>query len=144
VATTEPDSLILIVCPAHWLSDEFVLRAKKTYGRIKDAPALVGDAARRVTFEIQSRKATHCAGWPTCAWQSSTRRRCSDELITAVRPMLATNPKAQLVYLSTPKGKRGTYWEVWTNNDPDWQRIHIKFGSCPRITPEFLRASERI
>ena len=55
VATTEADSLILIASPAQRLSDEFVLRARKTYARVKDAPALVGDAARRIEFENGSR-----------------------------------------------------------------------------------------
>jgi len=55
VATTEPDSLILIVSPAQRLSDEFVLRSRKTYGRVKDTPPLTNDAQRRITFENQSR-----------------------------------------------------------------------------------------
>jgi hypothetical protein len=56
--------------------------------------------------------------------------------------MLATNKRGQLVYLSTPKGKRGAFFETWTSNDPDWHRIRVQLGSCPRITPEFL-ARER-
>jgi hypothetical protein len=56
--------------------------------------------------------------------------------------MLATNKRGQLVYLSTPKGKRGSFFETWTSNDPEWHRIQVELGSCPRITPEFL-ARER-
>jgi hypothetical protein len=56
--------------------------------------------------------------------------------------MLATNKRGQLVYLSTPKGKRGAFYETWTGNDPDWHRIQVELGSCDRITPEFL-ARER-
>ncbi|KRR09968.1 hypothetical protein CQ12_06030 [Bradyrhizobium jicamae] len=151
VATTEPDSLVLAIAPAQRLSDEFVLRCRRTYNRIKDAPALVGDAARRIGFENGSRMLALPGDndGDTLRGLANVRlaivdetARCSDELIAALRPMLATNPKAQLVYLSTPAGRRGTYYETWTNNDPDWDRIHIKLGSCPRITPEFL-ARER-
>ncbi len=151
VATTEADSLVLIASPAQRLSDEFVLRARKTYNRIKDAPALVGDAARRIGFENGSRILALPGDndGDTLRGLANVRlaiideaARCSDELITAIRPMLATNPRAQLVYLSTPKGKRGTYYETWTSNDPDWHRIRVELGSCPRITPEFL-ARER-
>jgi hypothetical protein len=151
VATTEPDSLILIASPSQRQSDEFVLRARKAYGRIKDAPPLIGDAARRIEFENGSRILALPGDndGDTMRGLANVRlaivdeaARCSDALITAIRPMLATNPRAQLVYLSTPKGKRGTYFDAWTSNDTDWHRIRVELGSCPRITPEFL-ARER-
>jgi hypothetical protein len=151
IATTEPDSLILIASPAQRLSDEFVLRARKAYQRIEGAPALVGDAARRIEFENESRIIALPGDndGDTLRGLANVRlaiidetARCSDALITAIRPMLATNPRAQLVYLSTPKGKRGIFHETWASNDPDWHRIRVELGSCDRITPEFL-ARER-
>jgi hypothetical protein len=151
VATTEPDSLILIASPAQRLSDEFVLRARKTYGRIQDAPPLIGDAARRIELGNDSRILALPGDndGDTLRGLANVRlaiidetARCSDALIAAIRPMLATNPRAQLVYLSTPKGKRGTFYETWVSNDLDWHRIRVELGSCPRITPEFL-ARER-
>jgi hypothetical protein len=151
VATTEPDSLILIVSPAQRLSDEFVRRARMAYNRIEGAPALIGDAARRMELENGSRIVALPGDndGDTLRGLANVRlaiidetSRCSDALITAVRPMLATNKRGQLVYLSTPKGKRGAFFETWTSNDPDWHRIRVELGSCPRITPEFL-ARER-
>jgi hypothetical protein len=151
IATTEPDSLILIASPAQRLSDEFVLRARKAYQRIDGAPALVGDAARRIEFENESRIIALPGDndGDTLRGLANVRlaiidetARCSDALITAIRPMLATNPRAQLVYLSTPKGKRGIFYDTWTSGDPDWHRIRVDLGSCDRITPEFL-ARER-
>lgn len=151
VATTEPESLILIASPAQRLSDEFVLRARTTYNRIGNAPALVGDAARRVEFANGSRLLALPGDndGDTIRGLANVRlaiideaARCSDALIAAIRPMLATNKRGQLVYLSTPKGKRGTFYETWVSNDPEWHRIEVEVGSCPRITPEFL-ARER-
>jgi hypothetical protein len=151
IATTEPESLILIASPAQRLSDEFVLRSRKAYGRIKDAPSLVGDAARRIEFDNGSRIIALPGDndGDTLRGLANVRlaiidetARCSDALITAVRPMLATNKRGQLVYLSTPKGKRGIFYETWTSGDPDWHRIRVELGSCDRITPEFL-ARER-
>jgi Terminase large subunit, T4likevirus-type, N-terminal len=151
VATTEPDSLILIASPAQRLSDEFVLRARKAYRRIEGAPSLIGDAARRIEFENGSRIIALPGDndGDTLRGLANVRlaiidetARCSDSLITAVRPMLATNKRGQLIYLSTPKGKRGIFYETWTSGDPDWHRIRVELGSCDRITPEFL-ARER-
>lgn len=151
VATTEPESLILIASPAQRLSDEFVLRARTTHNRVKDAAPLVGDAARRIEFANGSRVLALPGDndGDTIRGLANVRlaiideaARCSDALIAAIRPMLATNPRAQLVCLSTPKGKRGDFYETWRSNDPEWHRIRVELGSCPRITPEFL-ARER-
>jgi hypothetical protein len=151
VCYSEPDSLALIVAPAQRLSDEFVLRSRKTYNRIEDAPALANDAARRLEFANGSRILALPGDndGDTLRGLANVRlaiidetSRCSDALIAAVRPMLATNKRGQLVYLSTPAGKRGVFYDTWTSNDPDWQRIRIDVADCPRITPEFL-ARER-
>ncbi|MGY4445623.1 hypothetical protein ACVWZR_000280 [Bradyrhizobium sp. i1.3.1] len=83
-------------------------------GRVENAPALLGDAARRIEPENKSRilalpgdnDGDTLRSLATCARRSSTKRPgAPDALITAVRPMLATNTRGQLVYLSTPKGK---------------------------------------
>lgn len=152
VATTEPDSTILIASPAQRLSDEFIVRARKVYGRIKDSPALANDAARRIAFNNGSRVIAlpGDGDGDTIRGLSNIRMaivdecsRCSDALITAIRPMLATNPKAQLLYLSTPAGKRGAFYETWSSDDSDWQRFDVKLGSCTRITPEFLERERK-
>jgi hypothetical protein len=150
-ATTEPDSLVLIIAPAQRLSDEFVLRAKKTYGRIKHAPPLANDATRRIEFTNGSRIMALPGDndGDTLRGLANVRlaiidetSRCSDSLIAAVRPFLATNKNGQLVYLSTPAGRRGAFFETWTSNDAEWDRIRVELGSCSRITPDFL-ARER-
>ena len=114
-------------------------------------PSLIGDAARKLELKNRSRilALPGDGEGDTIRGLANVRlaiideaARCSDELITAVRPMLATNPRAQLVYLTTPKGKRGTFYETWTSGDPDWERITVPLGTCSRITPEFL-ARER-
>jgi hypothetical protein len=152
VATTEPDSTILIASPAQRLSDEFIVRARKTYGRIKDAPALANDAARRIAFSNGSRVIAlpGDGDGDTIRGLSNIRMaivdecsRVSDSLITAIRPMLAVNKRAQLLYLSTPAGKRGAFYETWTSNDAEWERFHVKLGSCSRITPEFLEREHK-
>jgi hypothetical protein len=72
-----------------------------------------------------------------------------DQLYFAVRPMLAVS-HGRLLALTTPKGKRGWFWEVfekWKNEtDPAkreterlaWERYEVRAEQCPRITPAFL------
>jgi hypothetical protein len=62
--------------------------------------------------------------------------RVSDDLVRAVRPMLAVS-KGALAALSTPFGKRGWFWEAWEGKAA-WRRTRITAAECPRITAEFL------
>ena len=65
-----------------------------------------------------------------------------EELYVAIRPMLAVTD-GTLILLSTPKGTRGFFHDVWTRGDPaTWDRYEVPATKCPRITAEFL-AGER-
>jgi hypothetical protein len=66
--------------------------------------------------------------------------RVVDDLYFAVKPMLAVS-NGRLLALSTPFGKRGWFFDVYTNGQ-GWQKHTIKATECPRISPEFLE-SER-
>lgn len=67
--------------------------------------------------------------------------RVPDDLYYSVRPMLAVSG-GRLVGLSTPFGKRGWYFDAWTQGGPGWQRLRVTAHDCPRISPAFL-AEER-
>ncbi len=67
--------------------------------------------------------------------------RIEDSLYYAVRPMLAVSGGA-LVMLSTPCGKRGVFFEEWTNG-AGWRRYEVPATQCPRISPEFLEEERR-
>jgi len=67
--------------------------------------------------------------------------RVSDELYTAVRPMLAVS-NGSLWLMSTPNGKRGFFYEVWTRGEEDWERVEARATECPRISAAFLAAEE--
>ncbi len=66
--------------------------------------------------------------------------RVSDELYHAVRPMLAVSG-GSLMMLSTPYGKRGIFFDEWTEGT-GWVRYEVPATEVPRISPEFL-AEER-
>ena len=62
--------------------------------------------------------------------------RVADALYYAVRPMLAVS-QGRLILLSTPFGKRGFFFNEWTESAA-WKRIKITAYECPRISNEFL------
>jgi hypothetical protein len=45
--------------------------------------------------------------------------------------------QGEQVLLSTPRGKRGFFHELWHSGD-DWQRVMVRSDETPRITTEQL------
>jgi hypothetical protein len=62
--------------------------------------------------------------------------RCPDSLYVALRPMIAVS-QGSLLLLSTPFGKRGFFYRVWTQSER-WLKIQVTAEQCPRLTPDFL------
>lgn len=67
----------------------------------------------------------------------------SDETFVAVTPMLAASG-GDMVCLSTPLGKRGWFFNEWTDGGADWHRIKVTVHDCPRISPAFIEEQRRI
>ena len=65
----------------------------------------------------------------------------SDTLFTAVRPMLAVTD-GKLILLSTPAGKRGFFWKIWSE-EGDWLKKRITSEECSRISAEYLAREKR-
>lgn len=65
-----------------------------------------------------------------------------DKTHKALRPMLALKGKAtrqaRIIMMSTPHGRRGEFFETWTNGGPEWHRERITADDCPRIDPVFM------
>ena len=68
--------------------------------------------------------------------------RVADELYFAVRPMLAVS-LGSLMMLSTPYGKRGVFFEEWSQGD-GWERYEVPARACPRISTLFLEEEKRV
>jgi hypothetical protein len=67
--------------------------------------------------------------------------RVDDELYFAVRPMLAVSG-GSLMMLSTPYGKRGVFFEEWSQGI-GWERYEVPARECPRIPASFLEEEQR-
>jgi hypothetical protein len=67
--------------------------------------------------------------------------RVDDGLYYAVRPMLAVSG-GSLMMLSTPYGKRGVFFEEWSQG-VGWERYEVPARECPRIPASFLEEEQR-
>ena len=64
-----------------------------------------------------------------------------DETYKVVRPMLAVS-QGDLWLISTPFGRRGFFFKVWSEGSEQWAKFAIKAEDCPRIPAGYL-AEER-
>ena len=114
------------------------------HARLKGAPALNAESVLKSEFANGSRILALPGTEKTIRGYAAAdliivdeAARVEDELLTAVRPMLATS-NGRLIALTTPAGKRGWFFDAWTGDEGDWHRTKVAASDCPRITQAFL------
>lgn len=148
VATYSPGAPVVIVSPSQRQSAEMLRTVKGLLSALGDsAPATISESVLKIELANGSRIMALPGTERTIRGIAGVQlvivdegARVEDELLTAVRPMLATT-NGSLLLLSTPAGKRGAFYELFHNGDPAWHRVRVPASDCPRISREFL-ASE--
>lgn len=138
-----PGSLILCLAPALRQSQELFGKIAMNYRELGRPVPPRGERKLSLELENGSRIVTLpgtekiVRGFSGAALMLlDEASRVDDSLYYAVRPMLAVSG-GSLVMLSTPFGKRGVFFEEWTNG-AGWERYKVPASECPRIAPEFL------
>jgi hypothetical protein len=137
--------LVVIVSPSQRQSAEMLRTIKGFLAHLKGGPSIVAESALKLEFANGARilalpgtekTIRGIAGAALIVIDEAAR--VEDELLAAVRPMLATaKGGGRLISLTTPAGKRGWFYEAW-HGDNTWQRIKVSASDCPRISQEFL------
>lgn len=142
-AIYEAPALVLLVSPSQRQSGELFRTVVGLHGKLPGVPELSSESALRAELANGSRIIALPGTERTIRGYAAAdlivideAARVEDELLTAVRPMLATT-NGRLVALTTPAGRRGWFFESWTGAS-DWHRVRVAASECPRITPEFL------
>lgn len=141
-ATYEPGALVIIVSPSQRQSVEMLRTIRLLLGKVEGAPTQ-GQSVLKLELENGSRLIALPGTGDTIRGFAGARlvvvdeaSRVPDDLIAAVRPMLATSG-GSLIALTTPAGKRGWFYEAW-HGDGEWTRVRVSADQCPRISKEFL------
>lgn len=142
-ALYKPRSLTLILSPSLRQSAEFQRSLMGLHRNLKGVPGLIADSVLRAEFSNGSRIVALPSSEKTTRGYAGVdlaiideASRVEEDLIVAVRPMLATS-NGRLIALTTPAGKRGWFYEAW-HGDGSWERHKITTDMCPRISKEFL------
>ncbi len=138
-----PGSLILCLAPALRQSQELFAKIAGFYRDLGRPVRPQGERKLSLELENGSRIVTLPGSEKTIRGFSGAAllivdeaARVDDGLYWAVRPMLAVSGGA-LMMLTTPYGKRGIFYEEWTEGH-GWDRYEVPASECPRISAEFL------
>jgi hypothetical protein len=138
------NSLVVVVSPSQPQSTELFKKIHDIWEKAPGAPASKQETLTRMELANGSRVISLPGSERTVRGFSGASlviadecARIDDELIAAVMPMLATTD-GQFVGLSTPKGRRGFFFDKWTDGGDLWKRIAVPASECPRISPTFL------
>ena len=142
-ALYHPGSLVLILAPAE-------RQAKETFGKVAQAYRRLGHSLAPDSYRNLGMRLANGSRIEALPGSERTIRgfsgvdllvldeaaRVEDGLYFAVRPMLAVSGGA-LIMLSTPAGRRGVFFEEWTEG-LGWERYEVPAEECPRISEAFL------
>lgn len=147
-ALADPGSLVLLLAPSERQSKELFQKIAVMYRHLGyPVPA---DSSRKLGMELtggsriealpgKERTIRGFSGVDLLVVDEAAR--VEDELYFAVRPMLAVSG-GRLLMLSTPFGKRGVFFEEFTQGTA-WERYEVSAVDCPRIAQEFLEEERR-
>jgi hypothetical protein len=144
-ALYHPGSLALILAPAERQAKELFAKVTEFYRALHREASLPSVSDRKLGIQLLNgsriealpgteRTIRGFSGVDLLILDEASR--VADDLYFAVRPMLAVSG-GSLMMLSTPYGRRGVFYEEWTDGE-GWERYEVKASEVPRITSAFL------
>jgi len=148
-AIYNPGSLTLLLSAAQRQSAELFHTVMGFYHRLPTPPPVAQESLLRVELingsriiALPGKEATIRGYAGVDLLVIDEAARVDDALYYSVRPMLAVSA-GRLIMLSTPFGKRGAFFNEWTEGGADWHRVKIVATDVPRISSAFLEEERR-
>jgi hypothetical protein len=143
-ALYQPGALVLILAPALRQSQELFRKVLMFYRALDRPVPPAAESALSIELTNGSRivslpgKEQNVRGYSSVSLLIvDEAARVDDALYFSIRPMLAVS-QGRLIALSTPFGKRGFFFQEWTEGGGEWARVTVPATECPRISSAFL------
>lgn len=137
-----PPALVLLISPSLRQSSELFRKVLTHLNALHQRPKLTEESKLSITLANRSRIVSLPSSEATIRGYSNAAMIIEDEaaavpddLYHACLPMLAVS-NGQYIQLSTPRGKKGHFYEAWESGA--WRKVRVTAADIPRITPEFL------
>ena len=144
-ALYHPKSLCLLVSPSLRQSSENFRKVSDALDSITPKPELEEDNKLTLQFDNGSRILSLPGSEKTVRGFTSPdlifvdeASEADDELFAALFPMFTSNPNGRMILASTPKGRRGFFYRLWSDPAPGWTKIMKRASENPRLDPEIL------
>jgi hypothetical protein len=150
-AVYTPGSLTLLLAPSLRQSTELFRKVKDIFVALQSpyTPQIIEESSLRLELDNFSRIVSLPGTEATVRGFSSVgllvvdeAAVCDDALFYSIKPMLAIS-NGRIILLSTPRGRRGFFFDTWTSGAGDWHRTRITAQECPRISAEWLANEKR-
>jgi hypothetical protein len=145
----KPGSLVLMVSPSLRQSGELFRKWLSYYDQLDKPPGFKEDTKLSAELENGSRCISLPSSEATVRGFSAPAlviedesARVTDDYHYSIKPMLAVSG-GDLLLMSTPFGKRGHFFHIFTESGPEWLKILVRATECSRISKEFLEEERR-
>ncbi|MEZ5404001.1 MAG: terminase family protein [Bryobacteraceae bacterium] len=145
------DSLTLVVAPTERQSADLVRKCRHWLTKLDISPR--SDGANKTSLLLPNGarivglpgREDHIRGFSAASLLLiDEASQVPDHLYHAVRPMAAAAGGAASIWLiSTPKGRRGFFYDEFANPKSAFTAISVPATECARIAPEFLEQERR-
>jgi len=139
----EPPPTVILISPSLNQSVELYRRLHQFYEKIPGLAKATQESLTRLSLDNGSRVLSlpgsekSSRGFTADMVIVDEAARVEDELFAAIIPTMATKPDARMIALTTPAGRRGWFFDQWTNGQ-DWKKVSVTASQCPRISQAFL------
>jgi Terminase large subunit, T4likevirus-type, N-terminal len=144
----EPGSTVILISPTLNQSQELYSRLRGFYENLSGAPRTTQESTTRMTLDNKSRVLSlpgsekSSRGFTADMVIIDEAAHVEDALFAAVLPTMATKPHARAIALTTPRQRKGWFFEQWHSGE-GWEKISITASQCPRISQDFLKEQMR-
>jgi hypothetical protein len=138
-ALFKPHSLVLIFSPSLRQSQEFFRKVKQHWEALD--LGWVADSERRLGLELPNGsriealpgtdKTTRGFSAPACLIMEEGAFIDDEVYYNGARPMIATRPDAEVILLSSPNGKQGFFYNIWSEGGTHWVRYQVEAPGKP-------------
>jgi hypothetical protein len=149
-ALTDPKCLVLLLGPFNRQAGELLEKAKDFIEQLGlKAP---GDGRHRNSIRLPNRSRIIAVPAVRDRVRGFSAVRLliideaafvKDDTYKTVRPMLAVS-EGDLWLISTPLGRRGFFYKIWTEGGDEWRKFKITAADCPRIPSKYLEEEREV